>query len=69
MLGEPVITNLEQDQWIQENDIFARAGVSNCPVGYATVELLTSGSSIWAYGSVVDNNTGDPTTIPILVQE
>lgn len=39
------------------------AGVGQCPIGYATVEVRTAGGLIWTYGSVVDNGTGDPTTI------
>jgi len=27
---------------------------------------VTTGAAIWAYGSVVDNTTGDPTTIPVM---
>jgi hypothetical protein len=33
------------------------------PIGYATIEVRTAGGMVWAYGSVVDNGTGDPTTI------
>jgi hypothetical protein len=33
-------------------------------VAYAEVEPLGVWSRVWAYGSMVDNATGDPTTIP-----
>jgi hypothetical protein len=33
-----------------------------------TVEVRTAGGKIWAYGSVVDNGTGDPTTIPLFIE-
>jgi hypothetical protein len=50
-------------QWKQDNEPFrVRYGQSNVIGGYATVRV-TSGSGVVTYGSVVDNNTGDPTTI------
>lgn len=54
--------------WKQDNDIFASAGAGTHANAYATVEVLTSGCELWGYGSVVDNRTGDPTTIPMVVQ-
>lgn len=39
-----------------------RFGRSNIDGGWAQVSV-TSGSGVWAYASVVDNGTGDPTTI------
>jgi hypothetical protein len=30
--------------------------------------VTTYGGKIWAYASVVDNGTGDPTTIPVSVE-
>jgi DNA-binding PadR family transcriptional regulator len=36
--------------------------------GYATVEVLTEGGSVWGYASVIDNATGDPTTVPMAIQ-
>ncbi|MBP1619707.1 MAG: hypothetical protein H6Q02_474, partial [Acidobacteria bacterium] len=30
---------------------------------YATVELQTTSAKAWFYAAVVDNSTGDPTTI------
>lgn len=67
-LGNSVTTSIPANQWKQENDIFQKAGVSYCEVGYATVEVTTYGGSVWAYASVVDNGTGDPTTIPVSVE-
>jgi len=54
--------------WKQDNDIFQAAGAGTHANAYATVEVLTSGCEVWGYGSVVDNNSGDPTTIPIEVE-
>ncbi len=48
----------------QENQPFLnRGGVSNIRAATASVEVL-SGSGVIIYASVVDNDTGDPTTIP-----
>ena len=54
--------------WKQDNDIFQAAGAGNHANAYATVEVLTAGCEVWGYGSVVDNHSGDPTTIPIEVE-
>jgi len=54
--------------WTQINRVFESAGVSECPLGYAVVEVLTGGCRIWAYASVVDNGSGDPTTVPVVVE-
>jgi hypothetical protein len=54
--------------WEQDTDIFAKAGAGEQANGYATIEVLTEGCTVWGYGSVVDEGTGDPTTIPITVQ-
>jgi len=67
-LGGAIDTNVPAKQWKQINDVFAEAGVGQCQIGYATIEVLTAGGKIWAYGSVVDNGTGDPTTIPLFIQ-
>lgn len=53
--------------WKQDNDIFSSSGAGTRNEAYATVEVLTSGCEVWGYGSVVDNATGDPTTVPLEV--
>ena len=55
-------------RWLQQNDIFAAASAGSQDIAYATVEVQTAGATVWAYGSVVDQATGDPTTIPVLLQ-
>ncbi|HPW56476.1 MAG: hypothetical protein KA072_12905 [Thermoanaerobaculaceae bacterium] len=54
-------------RWVQQYDIFANVGAGNQPVAYATVEVQNTGDLIWAYASVIDVATGDPTTIPLLL--
>jgi hypothetical protein len=67
-LGAELVTfsvSLQPGQWKQENQPFAsRAGVSDLASGYATV-FVTSGTVV-GYGSVVDNVTNDPTTLPLV---
>jgi len=65
-LGSPVsVTGIPAGRWRQVNRIFQAAGVAECPIGYAVVRPVTPGCLVWAYASVVDNGSGDPTTIPM----
>ena len=50
-------------QLVPVNRIFSHLGLGS-GTGYLTVRV-TSGSGVWAYGSVLDNATSDPTTIPM----
>ncbi len=54
--------------WAQENRIFANAGTGPVAPGYALVDVMTDGCRVWAYGSVVDNGSGDPTTVPVEIR-
>ena len=69
--GETVGTPRELDiaggRWRQIDRVFVDLGAGPTDLGYAVVEVLTAGCRAWAYGSVVDNQTGDPTTVPVLV--
>jgi hypothetical protein len=67
-LGSTIDTTVPAEQWMQINDVFDEASIGQCAIGYATVEVLTAGGRIWAYGSVVDNGTGDPTTIQLFIE-
>jgi uncharacterized repeat protein (TIGR01451 family) len=53
-------------KWLQVNDIFAATGAGNQSLAYATVEVQTPGGTVWAYASVIDAATGDPTTISVI---
>jgi hypothetical protein len=57
---------VDAGRWRQVTDIFNDVGAGNQNVGYATVEVLGAGDVVWAYASVIDASTGDPTTIPLL---
>ena len=54
-------------RFAQQTDIFANVGAGEQALGYATVEVQTPGCTLWAYASVIDQATGDPTTVPVLV--
>ncbi len=52
------------DKYIQEDDVFTKAGAGNQQPAYAVVEITTAGGKGWWFGSVIDAVTNDPTTIP-----
>ena len=52
------------DKYIQEDDVFAKAGAGNQQPAYALVEVTTAAGQAWFFGSVIDAVTNDPTTIP-----
>jgi len=54
--------------WSQVNRVFEASGVGPCPLGYAIVKVLTGGCKVWAYASIVDNGSGDPTTVPVVIR-
>lgn len=67
-LGSSVmVSDIPPGGWKQQNRIFREAGVSECELGYAAISVETEGCGVWAYASVVDNGSGDPTTIPATV--
>ncbi len=56
----------------QIDDVFAETGTGSRNDACATVEVLTSGCEVWAYGAVIDGTTAfpgtnDATTIPLTV--
>ncbi len=67
MAGNVATRTVRANEYFQIDDVFSALGAGELDTAYGTVRVLTSGGRIWAYGSVVDNATGDPTTIPALV--
>jgi hypothetical protein len=63
--GEPILW-VPPGGWLQRNDILRAAGAGDRALVYAVVEPDAACGGIWAYGSVVDNGSGDPTTIPVV---
>jgi hypothetical protein len=67
-LGSPVmVTDIPPGGWKQQNRIFREAGVAECQVGWASLSVESQDCGVWAYASVVDNRSGDPTTIPVTI--
>lgn len=65
-IGAPKTQTVAAGRYWQQDDIFTSAGAGNRDIAYARVQPTTPGCAAWAYGSVVDGNTGDPTTFPVL---
>lgn len=65
-VGATVQRDVPPGRYWQWDDIFSAryAGTGNMDSAYAVVRVLTPGARVWSYGSVVDNATGDPTTVP-----
>ncbi len=64
-LGEAMVIDLESGQWHQIFDILADLGQQ--AAASARVEVLSPEGQVWAYASVIDAFTRDPTTIPMVV--
>ena len=62
-IGTPRTLTAEAGHYYQQDDIF---GTTTVDIAYATVQVQTAGGRVWAYGSVVDAITGDPTNVPVL---
>lgn len=66
-LGSPRTETVPPGRWVQLDDVFAKVGAPPQDLAYASVVVNTVGASVWAYASVVDATTGDPTTVPVEV--
>ena len=68
-IGYNVWDTVPAGEWMQINDIFSEALGGSADLAYATIEVHTSGCTVWAYASVVDNDSGDATTIPVVAMD
>jgi len=66
-VGSSHTLRLKPHAWTQQSDIFDAVGAGPQEVAYATVQVQTGGCMAWVYASVVDAETGDPTTVPVIV--
>lgn len=64
-IGDERIRQIDPSGWKQDNDIFGLTGAGSHDTAYAVIQVLTNNCAAWAYASVIDNATGDPTTIPV----
>ena len=67
-IGNPVTVTLKPGEWKQKNDILGKAGIEYAPLAYAVLSVNKVGATVWAYASVIDNATGDPTGLPLIVE-
>ncbi len=67
-LGSPATRTLNPGEWKQISDVYAEAGTGRSNLGMATVEIISGNGPLWAYASVVDNTSNDPTTVPVFVR-
>ena len=67
-VGVATAASVAAGRYWQQDDIFTSSGAGAQAIAYATVEVKTPGGAVWAYASVIDAATGDPTTIPVLLQ-
>lgn len=65
ILGEPVVQSVPPRGLVQVVDVFGAAGAGDRDLAWATLEVTTPGAPVWAYASVIDNRTGDPTIVPM----
>lgn len=66
--GDVATRTVRANEYFQIDDVFSKLSAGELNTAYGTIQVKTSGGRVWAYGSVVDNSTGDPTTIPALVE-
>ena len=58
---------VEPGSWRQDDRFFDVIGAGGADGAYVTVRVLTEGCRAWAYGSVIDNETDDPVTVPLKI--
>lgn len=64
-VGAETVLSVPPGGFLQATDVFATSGAGDQEIGFATVEVRTAGGRAWAYASVIDNATGDPTIVPL----
>ncbi len=63
-----MFTSVPAGGWTQVNRVFEASGAGSSSLGYAIVSVVTAGCEVWTYASVVDNGSGDPTTVPVVIR-
>lgn len=66
-VGSTKLLEVPAGRWVQQSDIFLNVGAGDQDVAYAAVTVPGASDLVWAYASVIDAATGDPTTIPLLL--
>jgi hypothetical protein len=66
-IGSPLDVTVPAGGWVQVDRVLVASGAGQHDLAYASVTSTTPGAMIWAYASLVDNATGDPTTVAVVV--
>ena len=66
-LGSERLVAVPAGALVQENDVFSSCGAGDAAIAWARIEVRTAGGKVFAYASVIDNATGDPTIVPVIV--
>jgi len=69
IIGNPISMNLAAGEWKQTNEALKKAGISRAEAAIALVQVKTAGAEVWAYGTVIDNSSGDPTALGMAIFE
>ena len=67
-VGRQHTETVQPGAWVQINEVFDDLDAGSVASGFAELELVAGDGPVWAYASVVDNATGDATTIPVLME-
>lgn len=66
-LGSEKLVDVPPGALVQVDDVFASCGAGDAAIAWARIEARTAGGQVFAYASVIDNSTSDPTIVPVLV--
>lgn len=66
-LGSAKAVTVPAGALVQVDDVFTSCGAGDAAIAWARVEVATPGGRVFAYASVIDNATSDPTIVPVLV--
>jgi hypothetical protein len=66
-VGHPLRVLVKPQSMRQINDVLAAADAAAVQLAYAAVEIDSGSGQCWAWASLIDRRTGDPTTITIEV--
>jgi hypothetical protein len=69
LIGTTLTLNLAAREWKQISAALEKAGIDYVNGAYAVVELQSAGATVWAYATVIDNATGDPTALRMEIVE
>jgi len=67
VIGEPITFSLAPGEWKQTNEALKKAGIGRADAAVALMQVNTAGAEVWAYGTVIDNSSGDPTALGVAI--